>query len=112
MKNNKNYPIALFNGTVATTNGLFSVEDISVEEAKKYIDENGFISAVGHQATAAIMAEAFNKDIKMNRIQFHQSVGQLAIAFKLDQRPAEGVILDKSELEAIGYSFKLMKRLE
>ena len=30
----KNYPVALFNGTIATTDGLYRIQSISLEEAK------------------------------------------------------------------------------
>lgn len=112
MTKETNYPIALFNGTVATTNGLYSIEDIDLDTARKYVMKYGFISAIGHEATAEIMSKILCKDIKMNRIQFHQEVGQIAIVFKLNTRPPEGTILNINELEAIGYKLKLMYRIE
>lgn len=112
MNENTNLPIALFNGTVATTNGLYSIKDIDVDTAKMYVKQNGFISAIGHEATAKIMSRLLEQDIPMNRIQFHQEVGQKAIAFKLNKRPDEGIVLNKEEVESIGYSLKIMERLE
>ncbi len=106
------YPIALFNGTIATTNGLYRIDDISIPEAKALIDTHGFISAIGHESTAQIMSDVFEQDIKMSRIQFRQQIGQLAIVFKLNKRPAEGSILVRDEIERIGYTFKIMRRLE
>lgn len=105
-------PVGLFNGTVATTNGLYRIEDIDINSAKRYILQNGFVSAIGHEATAEIMSEVLGFNIKMNRIQFHQEVGQIAIVFKLNERPPEGEVLNREEIERIGYSFKLMKRYE
>ncbi len=105
-------PVGLFNGTVATTNGLYRIEDIDIDSAKRYILQNGFVSAIGHEATAEIMSEVLGFNIKMNRIQFHQEVGQIAIVFKLNERPPEGEVLNREEIERIGYSFKLMKRYE
>lgn len=107
-----NLPIALFNGTVATTNGIYSIQNIDIETARKYVEQNGFISAIGHEATAQIMSELLGKEIPMNRIQFHQQVGQTAIVFKLNTRPPEGIILNIDQLNKIGYSLKIMKRLE
>ncbi|MGF7059901.1 YddF family protein [Brassicibacter mesophilus] len=107
-----NLPIALFNGTVATTNGIYSIQNIDIETARKYVEQNGFISAIGHEATAQIMSELLGKEIPMNRIQFHQQVGQIAIVFKLNTRPPEGIILNIDQLNKIGYSLKIMKRLE
>ncbi|WP_051280391.1 YddF family protein [Anaerovorax odorimutans] len=109
---NDNLPIGLFNGTVATTNGLYRIKDIDSETAKKYIKKNGFISAIGHKATAEIMSELLEDNILMNRIEFFQQIGQIAIVFKLNERPPEGEILDRKEIERIGYSLKIMERLE
>jgi hypothetical protein len=108
----KKLPVALFNGTVATTNGLYSIKDIDVEDAKRFIKQNGFISAIGHEATAEILSKILDADVPLNRIQFHQEVGQFAIAFKLNVRPSEGDILNREEVEKIGYSLKIMERIE
>lgn len=109
---NEDLPVGLFNGTVATTNGLYLIKDIDVKTAKKYIDDLGYISAIGHEGTAELMSEIFGKEITMNRIQFQQQVGQKAIVFKLNERPPEGVILNRKEIEKIGYKLKIMERLE
>lgn len=110
--NKNNLPIAIFNGPVATTNGLYRISDIDIITAKSLIQTYGFTSALGHEATAQIMTDLLGIEIPLNRIQFHQSVSQLGIVFKLNVRPAEGVILSKEELENTGYSLKLMERLE
>lgn len=110
---NKNQlPIAIFNGTVASTNGLYRISDIDITSAKKLIHTYGFVSAIGHEATAQILTEILGIDIPLNRIQFQQSVTQVAVVFKLNVRPAEGVVLSREEVEKIGYSLKLMERLE
>jgi len=111
MKDKKS-PIGLFNGTVATTNGLYRISDIDLFHAKEYLRQNGFISAIGHEATAEIMSELLGYQIPMNRIQFHQEVGQIAIVFKLNERPPEGEVLNREQVEQIGYGLKIMERLE
>lgn len=107
-----NLPVGLFNGTIATTNGLYRIEDIDIEQAKRYIRQNNFISAIGHEATAEIMSDLLGVNIPMNRIQFHQKIGQVVIVFKLNQRPMEGEILNREQVERIGFSLKKMERLE
>mgnify|MGYP000960674666 CR=1 FL=1 len=109
---NPKFPIALFNGTVATTNGLYRVTDIAIEEIRKLIEAHGFVSAIGHKATAEVMSELLRVAIDTNRIQFYQEVGQKAVVLKLNVRPPEGVVLSRREIESIGYTFKLMERLE
>ena len=111
MKNNK-LPIAFFNGTVATTNGLYRISDIDLESARKLVHGNTYVSAIGHVATAEILTELLGVEIPFNRIQFAQAVTQKAIVFKLDDRPVEGVVLSREEVEKVGYSLKLMERLE
>ncbi len=111
LKKNSKLPVALFNGTVVTTNGLYFIDDIEIETAKKHINNNGFISAIGHAATAEIMSEILGYNIPMNRINFHQQVGQVAIVFKLNERPNEGTILNIEEVKNIGYNLKIMRRL-
>lgn len=108
----RNLPVGLFNGTVATTNGLYRIKDIDIDTAKRYINQNGFISAIGHEATAEIMSDLLGINILMNRIQFYQEAGQIAIVFKLNERPPEGELLNREELERVGYSLKIMERLE
>lgn len=105
-------PIALFNGTVVTTNGTYKIDDIDLNIAIKLLKEHGYISAIGHSATAELMSEILGVEVPKNRIHFVQEVDQLAIVFKLKVRPAEGVILTKEELLDIGYDLKIMKRLK
>ncbi|MBK5253902.1 MAG: DUF1874 domain-containing protein [Peptostreptococcaceae bacterium] len=109
---NKNLPIVFLNGTVATTNGIYRIRDIDLESAIKLVNKHTYISAIGHEATAEIMTELLGVKIVLNRIQFKQEVNQMAIVFKLNDRPTEGVVLSKKEVEAIGHSLKLMERLE
>lgn len=91
---------------------FIKISDIDVESAKKLLYKDGFISAIGHESTAEAISDTLNMDIKMNRVNFKQEVGQKAIVFKLNVRPPEGSVLSRDEIEKIGYSFKLMERLE
>lgn len=104
--------IGLFNGAVMTNNGLFRLSDISVAKASKLVKEHGYVSAVGHQAAAEVLSDLLEVDVPRNRIQFTQEVGQLVIVLKLNQRPAEGKVLDRNQMEQIGYSLKLLERIE
>lgn len=105
-------PVVLFNGVIATTNGIYEIEDVDVETAIELIKEKGFVSAIGHEATAQIMSEILGINIPMNRIQFKQEVGQDAIVLQLNVRPEEGKILTIDEMKLIGFGLKIMKRLK
>lgn len=104
--------VVLLNGTIATTNGLYEVSDVDIHTARTLLKKHGYISAIGHEATAAIMSELLEQPIEMNRIQFFQEVGQIAIVFKLNERPSEGVVLNREEVERVGYCLKQMIRLK
>lgn len=104
--------VGIFNGTVATTNGLYRVSDLTISEAREILSENGYVSAIGHESTAKIISDLMGMAIPMNRINFAQRVGQKAVVFKLNRRPKEGTVLSREEVEEVGYSFKLMERLE
>lgn len=107
-------PMALLNTTIATNDGVFQVETISLDRAKRLMSQHinvygvGVDSAIGHESTAQVMTELLGFDVPVNRQQFQQQPGQLALVFKLKGRPPEGKILSSDEIEAIGYEFKLM----
>lgn len=103
--------LAVLNATIATTDGTYKVETISLDEAKALLSGSELDSAVGHQSTADIMTTLLDVDIKMNRQQFSQQIGQKALVFKLKGRPEEGKILSSKEIKDIGYEFKLMTRI-
>lgn len=112
MRETKRLPIALLNGTIATTDGIYAIRGIEVEQIKALIAKYGFISAIGHEATAELVSEVLGIKVPYNRIAFTQEVSQKAVVFKLNERPPEGVILDRKAIEEIGFSFKVMERLE
>lgn len=112
MQENAKMPVAIFNGVIVTTNGLYSVSDIDIVTARKYIKQNGFISAIGHEATAQVLSEILGITIPVNRVELQQQVGQKAIALKLNHRAPEGQILNKQQIMEVGFTLKLIERLK
>ena len=104
--------IAILNTSILTEDGLFKMESISLEDAKKLIEGKNIDSAVGHQSTADILTTLLGTQVPMNRQLFKQEVGQIALVFKLNGRPEEGKILTKEDIKKIGFSFKKLTRLE
>ncbi len=58
------------------------------------------------ESTAELLAELLRIPVSVDRSEFRQSVDDLALAFRLKQRPPEGKILTISELEAVGYQLR------
>ena len=103
------HPVAVLNTSILSEYGSYTYEPLTAKEAHQLL-AGGFVSAVGHQATAEVLSAALGVDIPMNRIAFTQQPGQRAIVLKLCSRPAEGVILTKEEVRNIGYELALLTR--
>ena len=97
------------NSPVLTGWGGYKFQPISLRGVRKLLAENpDFISAVGHESTAEILTTLLGITIPMNRTAIKMQVRDRAIVFRLKARPAEGKILNISEIEQIGYEFGLL----
>lgn len=101
----------VLNAPILTDYGTFKFSQISVEEAKKML-ENGFTSAVGHQSTAELLTSIFEILIPMNRISIKMNIGDRAIIFRLLTRLEEGKVLTTKEIKELPYEFGLLERIE
>lgn len=111
IKISQNFPIAILNTTILTASGEYRLRDASLEEIKSLIDGEEILSAVGHESTSQVLTNLLGVGVPVNRIQFEQGIGQVAVCFKLKGKPEEGKILSLKEIEDIGYDFKILKRL-
>lgn len=111
--------LAILNTSILTNYGAYEYKALSLPDAQHLIynaiephgPDDGILSAVGHESTAAILTDLLETPIAMNRIQFAQELYQSAIVFKLKGRAPEGVILSREQIEAIGYEFGLLTRV-
>ena len=105
--------LALLNTSILTSTGLFSLDDITLTEARELVQENlnELDSAIGHQSTAEIMSSLLEVEIPVNRQVFQQQVEQKALVFKLNGRPEEGKVLTVDDIKNIGYKFQILERL-
>ena len=108
------WPLALLNTTIATADGSYTLETITLDKARWWVSgalTNGSIfSAIGHEATAYVMGRLLNAEVAVNRVQFAQQPGQCAVVLKIKGRIPEGQVLTIEQMEAIGYEFKLLRR--
>ena len=79
------YPVVLFNGPVCTAEGLYRVSELDFEEARRLVCRWGFESAVGHVASAEVLSAVLGVPVPMNRVDYVQKAGQMAIALKLNK---------------------------
>lgn len=104
----------IFNTTIIVNDGSYKMSTISLDEAKNIIASNpNFISAIGHSSTAQIISSVLGVEVPENRINASfDNVGDKALCFKLNSRPKEGSILSLEDLQEIGFSWKLLERIE
>jgi hypothetical protein len=76
------------------------VRPITLEEVKDLLRE-GFVSAVGHQATAEVLSLLLGTEIPFNRTSISLSQGDRLIVFQIRTRLEEGRVLNKEEVDAL-----------
>jgi len=79
------------------------VKRISVKETKKLLEEEKFISAVGHEATARFLSQLLGIKIEANRKTIFMKPGDKAIHLFLKERLPEGKILSEEEIKNVEY---------
>jgi hypothetical protein len=75
------------------------VEEVSVEEARAIL-EGGFISAVGHEATARFLSRILGLEVRPSREAVFLHEGDVAIAIQFGER-MQGAELGEDEVEEL-----------
>jgi hypothetical protein len=75
---------------------------VTVEEAREILS-GGFISAVGHEATARVLSQLLGIQVPMERRTIFLKPGDKAVHFFLKSRLPEGVVLDEEQLRRLDY---------
>lgn len=107
--------LTLLNTSIITAYGTYIYKLLTLEEAQALLCEfqqkgKPIHSAIGHQSTADLLSTLLEFPVAVNRMEFQQSVDDVALVFKLKQRAPEGTILSREQLETIGYEFGLLVR--
>jgi len=106
----KELKLAILNAPVVTTVGKYVTWEVPIESARLLANSMTLESSVGHESTAKTLSKLLEVPIEFTREELKQKVGQMALIFKLKKRPPEGVVLNRQDLEKIGYKFWIMYR--
>lgn len=99
----------LLNSPVLSNWGHFEFEGpIDLAQARAAIPTD-YVSAIGHHTTADMLSQLLQINVPMNRAKIVMHTGDVALVFRLKQRPPEGVVLDQEQLDSIGYEFGLLR---
>ena len=104
--------VALLNAPVLTNDGVFDMRTISLDAAIAFCGSRVTESYIGHASTASILQRLLDVPVPVSRGEFRHAVGGDALVFALNRRQVEGVVLSEQEVEAIGYTFRRLTRLE
>lgn len=101
----------LLNTPILTGYGQYELNGpLSLAAAQRLASE-GFVSAIGHEGTAALMSELLRTLVPAHRRSIRMEPGDEALVFRLLERQPEGRILDKTALATVEHEFALLRRL-
>jgi hypothetical protein len=92
--------------------GTWELSCVTLDAARELVRLHDYTSAVGHQSTAEVMEALLGQPVTMNRLAVQPKQGDFFLCFKPNQRPPEGAILNKAQLEELGYGWAVMHYAE
>lgn len=102
----------IINTPVLTEYGLWEFSGpLTINDAQSML-KSGFVSAIGHEASANVLSQILNIAIPVNRIHIKMQPGDEALILRLLQRLPEGKVLDENELNALDFELGLLKRFK
>ncbi len=88
--------------------GTWMMITVSTDQARE-IARDEHVSAVGHQSSADAMSAVLGITVAANRLTVKPEPGDEFLCLRLRRRPPEGVVLNLQQLEAIGFSWALLR---
>lgn len=106
----KNTNIYVLNGPILTEYGKYEFMKIGLPEVKAILSWD-FVSGVGHEGTATLLAQLTGINVPVNRVAIKMQPGDIAVVFRVLTRLPEGKVLTEEELAKIPYEFGLLERI-
>jgi plasmid stability protein len=88
-----------------------TIRKANIDEVREIL-RRGFVSAVGHQATAVMLTQLLGIEVPFNRIAVKAEPGDILVHFVLRERVPEGKVLTLEELQQLQFDFAVSEVLE
>lgn len=102
--------IFIINSPVITSFGSYTYIETSVDDIKKILEKESYISAIGHEEIAVLLSRILNIKVMVNRITISQMPGDKLIVIK----PKPRLELDRNysdkDIEEIGFELGILER--
>ncbi len=83
---------------------------LGVERARELV-RGGFVSAVGHPASAQFLAAQLGVEVPLNRVAIERQPGDRAVVLRLKGRLPEGAVLTAEQMRDLPFELALLTRL-
>ncbi|GJL77002.1 YddF family protein [Nitrosomonas sp.] len=101
----------LINSPILTSYGEWQFSGpLTVVDARARLNGN-FISAIGHQSSAAFLSTLLKMEIPVNRIEINMQPDDAALVLRLKSRLPEGKVLTHDEIHRIPYELGWLVRI-
>ena len=86
-----------FSLSMITPPTTLTVVEASAEDVKNILNQ-GFVSAIGHEATAKIITTQLGVNVPVNRVSISLKRGDTLLVYQLLKRLEEGKVLSEQEM--------------
>ncbi|MBI2806664.1 MAG: DUF1874 domain-containing protein [Planctomycetes bacterium] len=101
--------VFILNTPILTAFGEWRFEPLAIDQAKAII-RLGFVSAVGHAASAQFLTLQLGVEVPVNRVAIEMQPGDQAVVLRLQGRLPEGKVLTEDEMKALPFELGLLTR--
>ena len=103
----------LLNSPVLTAYGLWRYSGpISVAQARRHLHGRTVRSAIGHEASAALLARLLERPVEVQRVRAKLEPGDCALVLRLLERLPEGTVLDTRQLAETPHELSWLEFVE